>query len=93
MIGIAYPAVRSRRTTSWVATAMATATTGTQPNGANTRMAMTPNPRNAPTPIAAGRLRPARPAFFVGSDESAPPTGAVSVSATVLLLKVWSPVT
>src|ERR1700759_592284 len=54
-------------------------------------MAMTPKPRNAPTPIAAGRFRPALPCFLVGSDGSAP-SEAVSVSATVLLLKVWSPV-
>src|SRR5882757_8071399 len=86
--GIAYPAARSRRTTSWVATAIATATTPIHTYGTNTRMAMTPKPKKAPTAIAAGRFRPAREPFLGGSAEApAPSVEAVSVSATGMVTK------
>ncbi len=50
---------------------MKTANTGSQPIGQNSRMPIAMAPSTTPTPMAAGRLRPARDFFSVGGS----PTG------------------
>lgn len=61
------PAARNRLTTSHVATAIAAATSGTHRCGAKYRIATMSAPRLTPTPIAAGRLRPALILRFAAS--------------------------
>lgn len=72
MTGMTYPASRSRRTTSWLATRMAIATIGTQKRGANTSVTMSTAPIPAPTAMAARRSRPAREVFFLARCPAAP---------------------
>ena len=50
-----------------VAIGMATASTASQPIGAKSRIPIAIAPSTTPTPMAAGRLRPARDAFLGGS--------------------------
>src|ERR1700733_10711113 len=87
MTGMTKPASRSRRTTSWVAMAMAAATSGIHRIFLHIKIAMMLPPMAAPTRIATGRLRPARDFFgfsFAGpcTDPSAGVFAPVSVSAT-----------
>src|ERR1700758_2440120 len=84
MTGMTYPASRSRRTTSWLATAMAQEQWSTHKRGTSSNVATRTAPIDTPTAIAAGKLRPARDAFFAAGSSGGVPASA-SVVATDLV--------